>query len=146
MYADLIAAMGYRVGQIVDCVEQAGITADTLIVFSSDNAIRYGSAVGFGGSNGPWRRGFNTPPSERSMRVPAIARWPGKIPAFPLVFDLGCDPGGRANLFFDKMDIGWENANVLPSLFQYMKSIAQYPNIKPGEEFTGYKMQLPKSA
>ena len=67
-------------------------------------------------------------------------------PQFPLVFDLGSDPGERANLFFDKMDIGWENGIVLPSVFQYMKSIAQYPNIKPGEEFTGYKTALPKTA
>jgi hypothetical protein len=29
---------------------------------------------------------------------------------------------------------------------QYEKSLAQYPNIKPGEEFTGYKTALPKSA
>ncbi len=27
---------------------------------------------------------------------------------------------------------------VLPFIFGYEKSIAQYPNIKPGEEFTGY--------
>ena len=38
LYADLIAEMDYRVGQIVDCVEQAGIADNTLIVFSSDNA------------------------------------------------------------------------------------------------------------
>ena len=37
-YADLIAEMDYRVGQIVDCVEEAGIADNTLIVFSSDNA------------------------------------------------------------------------------------------------------------
>jgi len=27
---------------------------------------------------------------------------------------------------------------VFPYVMQYEKSIAQYPNIKPGEEFTGY--------
>jgi arylsulfatase A-like enzyme len=37
VYADLIAEMDYRVGQIVDCVEQAGIADNTLVVFSSDN-------------------------------------------------------------------------------------------------------------
>jgi hypothetical protein len=29
---------------------------------------------------------------------------------------------------------------------EYEKSLAQYPNIKPGEEFTGYKEALPRSA
>ena len=38
MYADLIAEMDHRVGQIVDCVDQAGIAENTLFVFSSDNA------------------------------------------------------------------------------------------------------------
>ena len=67
-------------------------------------------------------------------------------PQFPIVFDLGSDPGERANLFFDKMDIGWEAAIVLPAFFQYVKSFEQYPNIKPGEEFTGYRPAPPKSA
>lgn len=60
-------------------------------------------------------------------------------PAFPMVFDLGSDPSERNNMFSDKMDIGWEVAFVLPAVFEYEKSLAQYPNIKPGEEFTGYK-------
>ena len=44
------------------------------------------------------------------------------------------------------MDIGWEMAVVLPPVFQYEKSFAEYPNIKPGEEFTGYKKVLQKTA
>jgi arylsulfatase len=67
-------------------------------------------------------------------------------PQFPLVFDLGSDPGERHSLFDDKMDIGWEMAVVLPPVFQYEKSFAEYPNIKPGEEFTGYKKVLQKTA
>jgi hypothetical protein len=34
-----------------------------------------------GGSSGPWRGNFFTPPFEGSMRVPAIIRWPDRIPA-----------------------------------------------------------------
>jgi hypothetical protein len=34
----VMAEQDYLVGQIVDCVEQAGISDNTLIVFSSDNA------------------------------------------------------------------------------------------------------------
>jgi arylsulfatase A-like enzyme len=33
------------------------------------------------GSNGPWRGDFFNTPFEGSMRVPAMIRWPGKVPA-----------------------------------------------------------------
>jgi len=72
-YADVIAEMDYRIGQIVDCVEEAGIAENTIIVFSSDNAAGEIRAFGVGGSNGPWRGDFFTPPTEGSMRVPAMA-------------------------------------------------------------------------
>jgi arylsulfatase A-like enzyme len=81
MYADLIAEMDYRIGQIVDCVEEAGIADNTLVVFSSDNAMGYTDLDLVGGSNGPWRGDFMSPPWEGSMRVPAMVRWPGKVPA-----------------------------------------------------------------
>ena len=81
LLADLIAEMDHRVGQIVDCVEEAGITENTMIVFSSDNAAALGDFDIIGQSNGPFRGGFNTPPWEGSMRVPAMVRWPGTVPA-----------------------------------------------------------------
>lgn len=79
-YADIIAEMDYRVGQIVDCVDGAGIGDNTIIVFSSDNAAGLISAPPGGGSSGPFRGGFFTPPWEGSMRVPAIVRCPGMVP------------------------------------------------------------------
>src|SRR5271169_573193 len=81
LYADLIAETDHRVGQIIDAVEQAGIADTTIIVFSSDNATCNVPAFGFGGSNGPWRGDFFTPPTEGSMRTAAMVRWPGKVPA-----------------------------------------------------------------
>jgi arylsulfatase len=83
-YADLMAEMDYRVGQIVDCVEEAGIADNTLIVFSSDNATS-GSGLAipnaYGGSNGPFRGNFFTQPYEGSYLTGAMVRWPGKVPA-----------------------------------------------------------------
>jgi arylsulfatase len=79
-YADLMAEMDYRVGQIVDCVEEAGISDNTLIVFSSDNAaLDQGMANAWGGSNGPFRGTFYTPPWEGCYRTGAMLRWPGKV-------------------------------------------------------------------
>ncbi len=81
MYADIIAEMDHRVGQIVDCVHEAGIADNTIIVFSSDNGPGMIDVHPPGGSSGPFRGGFMTPPWEGSMRVAAMVRWAGKVPA-----------------------------------------------------------------
>lgn len=181
-----------------------------------------------GGSNGPWRGNFFTPPFEGSYRVPAIVRWSGKFPAgvvtnemlhavdwlptlaglaceskrvptdrpidgfdassflfgqidttgrdsllyfgsdgelmavkwksvkvifrysegiskpfvqpqMPLLFDLSSDPGEQVNLWELNMDTGWMFAPAFHVIGEYQKSVVQYPNIKIGEEFEGYK-------
>ena len=225
-YTDAIAEMDYRVGQIVDSVEEAGIADNTIVVFSSDNAAGDIAAMQ-GGSNGPWRGNFFTPPTEGSMRVPAIIRMPGTVPSgviteelltahdwyrtfatlagasdrvpsdrpldgidasdflrgdqdhtgrdfvvffgpdgslmsvkwhnvkmwlrysegpdtpivqpqMPLGFDLGSDPGEKYKLFSVKMDMGWMIGIAIGAVSEYEKSIGQYPNIKPGQDFSGY--------
>jgi arylsulfatase A-like enzyme len=227
LLADLIAEMDHRVGQIVDCVKEAGIAENTIIVFSSDNAAALADLDIIGQSNGPYRGAFQTPPWEGSMRVPAIVRWPGKVPAgavteemlsahdwfksfaalagaedkvptdrpmdgidaskfllgesettgrenilffgpdgslmsskwhnikavfrysegidqpivepqFPMFFDIGSDPGERYNLFDYKLDMSWMFGLALGFIGEYKKSIAEYPNIPPGQEFDGY--------
>jgi arylsulfatase len=80
MYADIIAEQDYRSGQILDAIEEAGIADNTLVVLSSDNSTG-GVDIIPGGSPGPWGGNFFTPPYEGSMRVPAMVRWPGKVPA-----------------------------------------------------------------
>lgn len=79
-YADLLAEMDHRIGQIVDAVHEADVADNTVIVFSSDNAAK-GINAEPGGSNGPFRGSFFTPPYEGSMRVPAMVSWPGTTPA-----------------------------------------------------------------
>jgi arylsulfatase A-like enzyme len=81
LFADLIGEMDYRIGQILDAVKEAGIEDNTIIVLSSDNAGGgFVTQVG-PGSNGPWRGDFANAPFEGSMRVPAMIRWPGKVPS-----------------------------------------------------------------
>jgi arylsulfatase A-like enzyme len=80
LYADILTEMDYRTGQILDALGAAGIEDNTIVVFSSDNATSP-LAVAAGGSNGPWRGDFFNPPFEGSYRVPALIRWPGRIPA-----------------------------------------------------------------
>jgi arylsulfatase len=210
----------------VDCIDQAGLADNTLIIFSSDNAAGDIPAIQ-GGSNGPFRGSFMTPPWEGSMRVPAMVRWPGTVPAgvvteemlsahdwyrtfaalagasdkvptdrpidgidaskfllgqspasgresilffgpdgslmsvkwhnikavlrysegmdqpivtpqWPMLFDLASDSGELYNLLATKMDMGWMLGVALKFVADYQKSIAEYPNIKTGEEFKGY--------
>jgi hypothetical protein len=59
-------------------------------------------------------------------------------PQFPMFFDLGSDPGERYNLFEMKLDMGWMYATVYPAITEYKKSVAEYPNIRPGMDFNGY--------
>jgi arylsulfatase len=81
LFADVIGEMDYRVGQILDAVKEAGIDDNTIVILSSDNASG-GAITQIGpGSNGPWRGDFMNTPFEGSMRVPAIIRWPGTVPA-----------------------------------------------------------------
>ena len=227
MYADFMAEMDHRLGQIVDCVDEAEIGDNTIIVFSSDNGAGLINVVPMGGSSGPFRGGFFTPPWEGSMRVPAMVRWPGIVPAgvvtgemlsahdwyetfaalagasdkvpadrpmdgvdasafllggsektgretllffgpdgslmsskwrnvkavfrhaegmaqpilepqWPMVFDLGSDPGERYNLLEMKLDMGWMLAVVYQAIVEYKNSIAKYPNIPTGADFDGY--------
>ena len=82
-YADVIAEMDHHVGKVLDAVKEAGIEDDTIVILCSDNATDglSGGAGLAGGSNGPWRGNFFYTPFEGSMRVPAIVRWPGKVPS-----------------------------------------------------------------
>jgi arylsulfatase A-like enzyme len=80
-FADVIAEMDYRVGQILDAIKEAGIDDNTIVILSSDNGGG-GFVLQTGpGSNGPFRGDFANTPFEGSYRVPAMIRWPGKIPA-----------------------------------------------------------------
>ena len=79
LYGDVIAEIDWSVGQIVEAVRRTGIEENTLIVFTSDNGpwLSYGN---HGGSAGPLREGKATA-FEGGVRVPFVARWPGRIPA-----------------------------------------------------------------
>lgn len=81
VFADLIAEMDYRVGQVMDAVKEAGIEDNTIFIFSSDNAGGGASPQIGGATNGPFRGDFFNTPFEGSMRVPAMIRWPGMIPS-----------------------------------------------------------------
>ena len=74
IYASMMKSMDAGVGRVLEALERAGLERDTLVIFTSDN--------------GGERYSYNWPFSFQKMylfeggtRVPAIARWPGTIPA-----------------------------------------------------------------
>ena len=77
VYGDALAELDDAVGDIVNAVDDAGASEDTIIFFSSDNGpwLKYREA---GGSGGPLRDGKTTT-WEGGIRVPGIVRWKGKV-------------------------------------------------------------------
>jgi arylsulfatase len=77
-YADVIAEIDFRSGQVLDALEELGIKENSIVLWLSDNGPE--EIEGHHGTSGYWRGNYFTA-LEGSLRVPAIIRWPGKIPA-----------------------------------------------------------------
>ena len=75
-YGDSVEEIDWSTGKILDALKQHGLEKNTLVIFTSDN----GSNGRNGGSNAPLS-GAKGGTMEGGMRVPMIARWPGRIPA-----------------------------------------------------------------
>ena len=78
LYGDVIAELDWSVGQILDAVARARLDENTLVIFTSDNGpwLSYGNNAG---AAGPFREGKATG-FDGGVRVPFVARWPGRIP------------------------------------------------------------------
>jgi arylsulfatase len=63
-------------------------------------------------------------------------------PQFPMVYDLSSDPHEDNNLIYSDLTVPWILVPNFKLIGEYQQSIQQYPNIKPGEEFTGYKKKV----
>lgn len=77
-WADALAEMDYRAGQILDAIKDAGIENNTIVIFASDNGPE--ATDPWEGDSGPWRGTYFTA-MEASLRAPFIIRWPGKVAA-----------------------------------------------------------------
>jgi arylsulfatase A-like enzyme len=76
-WADCLAEMDFRTGQILDAIKEAGIEDNTLVIFTSDNGPE--ATYPWQGTSGPWRGTYFTA-MEGSLRAPFIIRWPGRVP------------------------------------------------------------------
>lgn len=83
LYGDFIQELDWMVGQVMACLEEQGLSDNTLVIFTSDN----GAMLNLGGRNATKAGhkingdllGFKFGAWEGGHRVPFIAKWPGKI-------------------------------------------------------------------
>jgi len=100
-YAAMISHLDRDIGKIMAHIKELGLVEKTLIVFSSDNGPTYGR---LGGADSEFfqsaagMRGLKGSLYEGGIRVPMVARWPGKI-----------EPGGVT----DHLTAFWD---VMPTL------------------------------
>ncbi len=75
-WADALAEIDANIGNLLDALDEVGAAEDTLFIFTSDGGPD--ALAPNVGSSGPWRGTYVTN-LEGGIRVPFIARWPGRI-------------------------------------------------------------------
>ena len=73
-YAAMVTRMDEQIGRVLDTLDARGLRDDTIVIFTSDNGgERYSDRWPF--------TGMKTELLEGGLRIPAIVRWPGHVPA-----------------------------------------------------------------
>ncbi len=79
VFGDVIMELDWSIGEILNTLDKQGLSANTLLIVTSDNGpwLSFGSNAG---SSGGLREGKATA-WEGGTRVPCFIRWPGKVEA-----------------------------------------------------------------
>jgi len=77
-FADVLAEVDHRVGQILDSIDNLKIRENTIVIWMSENGPE--EIFPHNGTAGPWRGTYFTA-LEGSLRAPFMIRWPKRITA-----------------------------------------------------------------
>jgi arylsulfatase A-like enzyme len=114
--ASMVTRLDASVGAIVDRIKRYNLSENTLVLFSSDNGPGGVARKAFN-SSGPFR-GIKRDMYEGGIRVPLIARWPGRIK--PGVTDQVCASWDLLPTAADLLDApapsGVDGISFLPTL------------------------------
>jgi arylsulfatase A-like enzyme len=80
-YAAFVSTQDERIGAVLNELDKAGITENTIVVFQSDHGHSTEERAFWGGGNAGDFRGSKFSYFEGGIRVPAIIRYPGVVPA-----------------------------------------------------------------
>lgn len=73
-YAEMVTRMDYQIGRVLDALDAGGVSDDTVVIFTSDNGgERFSDRWPF--------TGMKEELLEGGLRIPAIVRWPGRVPS-----------------------------------------------------------------
>ncbi|MFK8050703.1 MAG: sulfatase [Halioglobus sp.] len=78
-YGDAVEELDWSMGEILKELKRLQLDENTLVIYLSDNGPEVGHSEKYVGSAAPLR-GAKYSNWEGGVRVPAIMRWPGKIP------------------------------------------------------------------
>lgn len=79
IFGDVIMELDWSVGEIMNALDKEGLSANTVLIVTSDNGpwLNFGSNAG---SSGGFREGKGTA-WDGGVRVPCLVRWPGTVEA-----------------------------------------------------------------
>ena len=70
----MVQSLDANIGRVLQALDVAGLTNDTIVIFTSDNGgERFSDTWPFTGMKGELLEG--------GLRIPAIVRWPGRVPS-----------------------------------------------------------------
>jgi len=73
-YMTMVQSLDSNIGRVLQALDVHGLSANTIVIFTSDNGgERFSKTWPFTGMKGELLEG--------GLRIPAIARWPGRVPA-----------------------------------------------------------------
>ncbi len=128
IYAAMVEQLDTGIGRVLAALQETGMADNTLVVFTSDNGPS-AEPPGVGPDNarfsaGPLR-GFKFWTHEGGIRVPFLARWPGRIPAGTVRDDVG--------VTMDLLPTFMEAAAITPAPDHEIHGISLLPLLRGGK-------------